>query len=132
MPLGLVAVVGLATAASGCRSDCSQIKAGTPATDLPLEGNAIYSLQYCQFGQGDELDTLACCHFAPTLPDGGANPSCRHGSFDCTNVGPAEPVNIGGSYSGWECAEYTNDTEYCVAWIRDQQVIGTCGGCPPD
>jgi hypothetical protein len=41
-------------------------------------------------------------------------------------------VNIGGSYSGWECAEYTNDTEYCVAWIRDQQVIGTCGGCPPD
>lgn len=119
----------------GCHSECGSIAPGTPAADLPLGYDAELDVGNCSTSSGssDELRTLACCTWARARTDAGADlSSCVHGKFDCSNVGVAEARYVGDGYSGWECGEYGPVTYLCIAWIRDQKVVGTCSGCPPD
>jgi hypothetical protein len=131
----LFVLLTLAVGGTGCHSDCAEIAPGTPASNLPLVSRAGFGLADCSpsIGSSDELQTLRCCYLAQGRADAGADPSeCAHGAFDCSNVRPAVPWNVGDGYSGWECGEYAPVHFVCIAWVRDQQVVGTCSGCPPD
>jgi len=125
----LLPLLLLAGGSVGCHPDC-RFAPGTPVADLPVDGVAPAGFLDCG---PDEARTLSCCWKYRGNPDAGAGGECRHGSFDCTNVAPAEPLFVGEPYSGWECGqEAWHTTYFCGVWARDGGVVGSCGYCFPD
>ena len=128
--------------AMGCEnhSSCDDIAVGTSLASLPKVLGREQYLGYCHSisPQTEELALLECCSKPPqgSPPEGAVRQCGSSGVVDCGKLPPFELWRVGLPYGDWTCDPQPDTgiaTGYnCFVWVRDGDVIGTCGGCSPD